>query len=28
VLVGAGITALATALGLVFRGRQVNSTRD
>lgn len=28
VLVGAGITALATALGLVFLGRQVNSTRD
>jgi hypothetical protein len=28
VLVGAGITALATALGLVFVGRQVNSTRD
>jgi hypothetical protein len=28
VLVGAGITALATALGLVFVGRQVNSPRD
>ncbi len=28
VLVGAGVTALATALGLVFLGRQVNSTRD
>jgi hypothetical protein len=28
VLVGAGIAALATALGLVFLGRQVNSPRD
>jgi hypothetical protein len=28
VVVGAGITALATALGLVFLGRQVNSPRD
>jgi hypothetical protein len=28
VVVGAGITALATALGLVFVGRQVNSPRD
>jgi len=28
VLVGAGITALATALGLVFVGRQVNSPRE
>jgi len=27
-LVGAGITALATALGLVFLGRQRDSTRD